>query len=208
MRTSFFEKRRQGPSELDPAFGPCGIVRASEVKASPHFFWCLLSEQNHKHIADIMAARTTTTRSMFSATRTCYRPQLRQNNPVFRPRPLHAAASYQTLRHNTSDAFPNAKHLIVPTKPHRPAPHRDPNTPVYELTFTCKPCKERSSHTISKQGYHRGTTLIKCPACKNLHLISDHLHVRFPFNSFQGRTKLTRSEDIHRQVNDAGRPFA
>lgn len=50
--------------------------------------------------------------------------------------------------------------------------------PSYELTFTCNVCKTRSSHRLSKQGYHHGTILISCPGCKNRHLISDHLKVR------------------------------
>ncbi|KNG50530.1 dnl zinc finger domain-containing protein [Stemphylium lycopersici] len=49
--------------------------------------------------------------------------------------------------------------------------------PSYELTFTCNACKTRSSHRLSKQGYHHGTVLIQCPGCKNRHLISDHLKV-------------------------------
>lgn len=49
--------------------------------------------------------------------------------------------------------------------------------PSYQLTFTCKPCQERSSHEVSKQGYHYGTVLITCQSCKNRHVISDHLKV-------------------------------
>ena len=49
--------------------------------------------------------------------------------------------------------------------------------PSYQLTFTCKPCLERSTHDVSKQGYHNGTVLITCPKCKNKHVISDHLKV-------------------------------
>ena len=49
--------------------------------------------------------------------------------------------------------------------------------PAYQLTFTCKPCSTRSSHRVSKQGYHHGTTLITCPSCKARHLISDHLKI-------------------------------
>jgi protein import protein ZIM17 len=52
--------------------------------------------------------------------------------------------------------------------------------PSYELTFTCNVCKTRSSHRLSKQGYHKGTVLISCPDCKNRHLISDHLKVGNP----------------------------
>ena len=51
--------------------------------------------------------------------------------------------------------------------------------PAYELTFTCKPCKHRSTHTVSKQGYHKGTVLITCPQCSNRHVMSDHLKVGF-----------------------------
>lgn len=49
--------------------------------------------------------------------------------------------------------------------------------PSYELTFTCNVCKTRSSHRLSKQGYHKGTVLVSCPDCKNRHLISDHLKI-------------------------------
>lgn len=59
----------------------------------------------------------------------------------------------------------------------RAAPHRRPNEPVYELYFTCKVCKHRSGHSISKQGYHFGTVLVQCPGCDNRHLISDHLKI-------------------------------
>ena len=49
--------------------------------------------------------------------------------------------------------------------------------PAYELTFTCKPCATKSTHRITKHGYHKGTVLVTCPACKNRHVISDHLRV-------------------------------
>ncbi|EME81054.1 uncharacterized protein MYCFIDRAFT_18152, partial [Pseudocercospora fijiensis CIRAD86] len=50
-------------------------------------------------------------------------------------------------------------------------------SPAYQLHFTCKKCLERSSHTVSKQAYHFGTTVIHCPQCKTQHLISDHLKI-------------------------------
>ncbi|KAB5580189.1 DNL zinc finger-domain-containing protein [Coniochaeta sp. 2T2.1] len=49
--------------------------------------------------------------------------------------------------------------------------------PQYELTFTCVPCDTRSTHKVSKQGYHHGSVLIACPSCKNRHVISDHLKI-------------------------------
>ena len=54
---------------------------------------------------------------------------------------------------------------------------RKSQEPAYEITFTCRKCLERSSHRITKQAYHFGTTLITCPGCKSRHLISDHLKI-------------------------------
>jgi protein import protein ZIM17 len=54
---------------------------------------------------------------------------------------------------------------------------RKAQEPAYEITFTCRKCLDRSSHRITKQAYHFGTTLITCPGCKNRHLISDHLKI-------------------------------
>lgn len=49
--------------------------------------------------------------------------------------------------------------------------------PHYRLTFTCVPCTERSTHIVSKQGYHKGSVLITCPSCRNRHVISDNLNI-------------------------------
>lgn len=68
-------------------------------------------------------------------------------------------------------------------------PPRDPA--YYQLSFTCIPCQHRSHHNVSKQGYHKGSVLISCPACRNRHVISDHL-------SIFGDTKMT-VEDLLRE---------
>ncbi|KAI1204248.1 DNL zinc finger-domain-containing protein [Annulohypoxylon truncatum] len=47
----------------------------------------------------------------------------------------------------------------------------------YQLTFTCVPCNSRSTHEVSKTGYHYGSVLITCPECRNRHIISDHLNI-------------------------------
>jgi len=64
-----------------------------------------------------------------------------------------------------------------PRKVPAPKENERGEVPAYELTFTCKPCKTRSAHRISKHGYHNGTVLITCPNCKNRHVISDHLKI-------------------------------
>ncbi|AMD18605.1 HBL297Cp [Eremothecium sinecaudum] len=49
--------------------------------------------------------------------------------------------------------------------------------PQLMIAFTCKKCDTRSSHSMSKQAYTKGTVLIQCPGCKNRHLIADHLKI-------------------------------
>ena len=45
----------------------------------------------------------------------------------------------------------------------------------YALMFTCRVCETRTARRISKQGYHHGSVLVRCPGCLGLHLIADHL---------------------------------
>ncbi|KAJ5432288.1 uncharacterized protein N7458_011444 [Penicillium daleae] len=69
------------------------------------------------------------------------------------------------------------------------------NEEAYQIVFTCKPCGERSSHRMSKQGYHRGTVLIQCPSCNNRHVMSDHLGIFFD--------KRTTLEDLLKEKGQA-----
>ncbi|KAF8475930.1 DNL zinc finger-domain-containing protein, partial [Kalaharituber pfeilii] len=64
-----------------------------------------------------------------------------------------------------------------PDNPGQSPPAQRYERPSYELTFTCKPCGVRSTHVVSKQAYHHGTTLVRCPGCKDRHVITDHLKI-------------------------------
>lgn len=85
------------------------------------------------------------------------------------PQPL-LSRSFAVSSHTRQDATVPAIGSVGAGEPNAEAP-------AYEMTFTCKKCQTRSTHRISKQGYHNGTVLIACPGCKNKHLISDHLKV-------------------------------
>lgn len=90
-----------------------------------------------------------------------------------RPSACNLLPSVSKRRNSTAAAPLNLKDA-----PCSRPPTRAELEPAYELTFTCKPCRHRSAHRISKQGYHKGSVLITCPDCKNRHVISDHLQVR------------------------------
>ena len=120
------------------------------------------------------------------------------------PFPLH---SLQTRRISGSTSAPSSAVAQSPDYP-KDTQITPEKPPAYELTFTCKPCKHRSTHRITKQGYHKGTVLITCPECSNRHLISDHLKV-----GFQSRCVLDGIEEIeahgHRltMITDFQRPI-
>ncbi|KAK7908432.1 hypothetical protein PG985_015735 [Apiospora marii] len=95
---------------------------------------------------------------------------------------------YPSLPRTLQPAQFSRRYAHAIPKPSRPAPpaasspseeikQRKLQEPHYELTFTCVPCSERSTHTVSKQGYHKGSVLITCPSCRNRHIISDHLNI-------------------------------
>lgn len=88
----------------------------------------------------------------------------------------------QTKRESRPPAPPK-KPSYVP-KPPRSIPFEKQ---AYEMTFTCKPCSTRSTHRVSKQGYHFGSVLITCPECKNRHIISDHLGVSWSSHTTVGK---------------------
>lgn len=110
-------------------------------------------------------------------------------------KPTSRLLQYSTTRPLRSANLPQGDPLytVAATKTQIPRPKVQTQRKVYdpaaayEMTFTCKPCSTRSSHRVSKQGYHYGSVLISCPECKNRHVISDHLGVSLQKSFFLGQ---------------------
>ncbi|CAL9732569.1 mitochondrial protein import protein Zim17p [Monosporozyma unispora] len=74
--------------------------------------------------------------------------------------------------------------------------------PQLMIAFTCKKCNTRSSHTMSKQAYTKGTVLIQCPGCKNRHLIADHLKIFHDHNINIEDIMKAKGEDVSQSTED------
>jgi protein import protein ZIM17 len=173
-----------------PTHGPCGRIPRRPVTQPQTAVL-----QQFTFIPHLSDHSLVDTMSLPSATRALQRVCLRQSSVT--------QSCRQQLRHlssRPSSAFPPLlriqSHLPTVSQSQqrrcestaRPKPLTDrpdelpkseprEEVPSYEMTFTCKACSTRSSHRMSKQGYHHGTILITCPGCKNRHLIADHLKV-------------------------------
>ena len=43
------------------------------------------------------------------------------------------------------------------------------------MTFTCDVCDTRSTKIFHRHSYEKGTVIVRCPGCENLHLVADNL---------------------------------
>lgn len=92
-------------------------------------------------------------------------------------RPFSSSFQRFTSESNESPKQPQTSRLVEQPQSPQPEATKPRDQPSYDITFTCTPCSTRSTHRISKHGYHKGSILITCPSCKNRHVISDHLNV-------------------------------
>ncbi|KAL6902652.1 DNL zinc finger domain-containing protein [Trichoderma evansii] len=108
---------------------------------------------------------------------------LRHSHPAS-PSPIAIASTTSFYQHRLAHTIPRPPQKKPQNEPAtKDAPSSESDRPefkgpaFYQLSFTCVPCGHRSHHNVSKQGYHRGSTLITCPSCRNRHVISDHLNI-------------------------------
>ncbi|GFP53785.1 hypothetical protein ACSS6W_001388 [Trichoderma asperelloides] len=125
-------------------------------------------------------------RRAFSPAKSLPQFALRRSHPAS-PSPITVAIASTTSslhQHRLAHTIPRPPQKKPQNEPAtKDAPSSESDRPefkgpaFYQLSFTCVPCGHRSHHNVSKQGYHRGSTLITCPSCRNRHVISDHLNI-------------------------------
>jgi protein import protein ZIM17 len=124
------------------------------------------------------ALRAQPYRPLTSFSRSLYSQSIR--SPLSQRQPTPFRPSISVRYNSTRDPSPLTDRQASPTlseEEKAALEERRKNEPAYQITFTCKPCQTRSSHRMSKHGYHKGTVLISCPSCNNRHVISDHLNI-------------------------------
>ena len=117
---------------------------------------CSCSQHSHHHnISNLLSQRNFTTQSSSNSSATDASSASSTATTV--PSPTSSSAASDTSTSN--DAIPGV------TK----------GGDLMIMLYTCRICETRSARQISKLGYYHGSVIVRCPGCKNLHLISDHL---------------------------------
>lgn len=103
---------------------------------------------------------------------------------IFRPRCLSQLSRILMTKHlnlqlSSGNSFPQQRRLLCSGSDTlgTSVPGVVTEGDKYIIAFTCKVCEKRSAKKISKQAYHQGCVVVRCPQCENLHLIADNLGV-------------------------------
>ena len=76
---------------------------------------------------------------------------------------------------SAASSFPGVSGAAPPGASAHASAHAPAPPALMVVMYTCRVCETRSARRVSRAAYERGSVLLRCPGCRGLHVLADHL---------------------------------